>query len=121
MSESLFSKYGGVGTVSVIVQNFYDDVLEHPELKPFFEKVSMERLIDHQVKFLSHALGGPANYTGRSLRMAHRGLNIDPRVFGLVAEILESVLQDAGMSPEDIQSVMDIVSGTRDEIVGATT
>ena len=117
MKENLFHKYGGTATVAAIVQEFYDEVLETPELSHFFQGVSMERLIEHQVKFLSHVLGGPANYQGRSLRAAHHGLKIDSASFERVASILCDVLRDAGMTSEDVQTVLTIVDSTRAEIV----
>ena len=117
MKENLFHKYGGAATVAAVVQEFYDEVLERPELVHYFEGVGMERLIEHQVKFLSHVLGGPANYQGRSLKAAHKGLQIDPSSFNLVAGILSDVLSDAGMTDDDVQTVLAIVETTRAEIV----
>ena len=114
---TLFEKYGGFATVSKIVRQFYRDVLTSPTLKSYFIEVDMERLIDHQTKFISHALGGPAEYTGRALEMSHRGLNISVAHFNEVAEILQESLEDAGMEDEDIETVMGIVSSTQSSIV----
>ena len=114
---NLFDKYGGFATVSHIVRQFYKDVLSSPNLKPYFERVDMEQLIDHQTKFISHVLGGPAEYTGRALEVGHRGLRITNAHFDEVAEILQDVLEDAGMEDGDVSTVMGIVAGTRSQIV----
>ena len=114
---SLFEKYGGFATVSTIVRQFYKDVLASPNLKSYFEHVNMEALIDHQTKFISHALGGPAEYTGRSLAASHRGLQISGAHFDEVAEILQETLEDAGMTDEDVTTVMGIVGSVRSDIV----
>lgn len=115
---TLFDKYGGVPTVSRIVSKFYRQVLDRPTLKPYFEGVDMRRLIDHQVKFISHVLGQPASvYEGRALGAAHGGLGITSQAFGEVAEILQSTLLDAGMEKDDVDAVMTAVAGARGAIV----
>jgi hemoglobin len=115
---NLFEKYGGVPTVSRIVSRFYREVLERPTLRPYFEGVDMARLINHQVKFISHVLGQPASvYEGRTLEMAHGGLHITGAAFGEVAEILRSALLEAGMVPEDVATVMGAVARARTAIV----
>lgn len=115
---TLFEKYGGFGTISKIVLSFYQDLGAHPELKKYFEGIEMPRLIEHQTKFISQALGGPAEYTGRSLEMSHHGLNISNHDFDEVAEILKENLEDAGMEEDDIEGVMNLVGSLRNSIVG---
>ena len=117
---TLFEKYGGVPTVSRIVSKFYREVLNRPLLKPYFQGVDMPRLINHQVKFISHVLGQPASvYDGRALGAAHGGLRITGEAFGEVAQILRSTLSEAGMDPADVDQVMEAVAGARGAIVEA--
>ena len=117
MSTNLFEKYGGFATVSTIVRQFYKDILLSPNLKGYFEGVDMENLIDHQTKFISHVLGGPAEYTGRTLAVSHQGLKITSDDFDEVAEILQETLEDAGMSDDDVETVMGIVGSVKNDIV----
>lgn len=119
---TLFDKYGGVPTVSRIVSRFYRDVLDRPTLQPYFEGVDMRRLIDHQVKFISHVLGQPASiYEGRALGAAHGGLSITGEAFGEVAEILQRTLVEAGMEAADVDAVMATVASARGAIVREAT
>jgi len=103
--------------VAAIVQDFYDEVLEDDELRAYFANTNMERLIHHQVQFISHVLGGPATYKGRDLRSAHASHQISSNAFDRVASILKSTLQTAGMSPEDVTTVMGLVEATRQDVV----
>ncbi len=116
---TLFEKYGGFATVSKIVREFYRLILQSPTLKPYFANAHMERLIDHQTKFIAHVLGGPAEYTGRELGAAHERLKISGEAFEEVASILQEVLEDAGMESADVSSVMAIVAGARSAVVAA--
>ena len=119
MATSLFDKYGGFGTVSKIVREFYRQILQSPTLKPYFHGANMERIIDHQTKFIAHVLGGPAEYTGRELGAAHARLKITGEAFAEVAAILQETLEDAGMEPADVAAVMGIVAGARGNVVTA--
>jgi len=114
---SLFEKYGGFSTVSAIVHSFYSDLRDSPKVKHYFENINMERLIDHQTKFISHALGGPAHYEGRALLQAHSHLSVNQEDFDEVADILKDNLEDAGMEEEDVNTVMAIVESVRAVIV----
>lgn len=115
---TLFEKYGGVPTVSRIVSAFYREVLSRPTLQHYFDGIDMPRLIDHQVKFISHVMGQPASvYEGRQLVDAHGAAGITGEAFAEVAQILQSTLEGAGMETRDIESVMSAVAGTRAAIV----
>jgi hemoglobin len=115
--NTLFDKYGGFATVSKIVREFYRQILLSPSLKPYFENVNMERLMDHQTKFIAHVLGGPSEYTGQAIGVAHARLSITEESFGEVASILQEVLEDAGMEKDDVTTVMEIVGSTKSSIV----
>ena len=94
--------------------------MKRPILKPYFEGVDMDRLVEHQINFISHVLGAPASvYTGKALDVAHRGRNITGEAFGEVAAALHKTLVDAGMEAADIETTMAAVAGTRGDIVSA--
>lgn len=117
MSESLYDKYGGFSTVGQIVHNFYEKIMDEESLEAYFWDIDMTRLMRHQVDFLCMVLGGPANYTGRSLKDAHAHLNITEEHFNTVAGLLEEALEEGGMEDDDIEAVIGIVASTKDDIV----
>jgi hemoglobin len=114
---SIFHKYGGIETISTLVHDSYDDILLEPSLAPLFEGVDMARLLVHQVKFFSYVLGGPANYKGRTLEVAHRGLEISDEQFRKLVTILQVNLEDLGVEPEDVEAVLTLVRSVKDKIV----
>lgn len=118
---TLFERYGGYDSFARIAESFYRAVLREPTLQPYFEGVNMPRLIEHQTQFLAMALGGPARYEGASLKAAHARLKITAVDFALVGELLAEALEDAGMAKADIDQVVEIVVGTRDQIVAEPT
>ena len=117
--QSLFEKYGGITQVSALVHAFYEDVMEEEQLSGYFEGIDMKALMDHQVKFFSQVLGGPAQYVGRELQIAHAGLAITTQDFALLAKILADNLADAGLEEDDVQAVLSRISELHGDIVSA--
>jgi len=49
-------------------------LLKNYKLKPYFENIDTERLIHHQIGFISHLLGKPANiHVEKVLTHSHKG------------------------------------------------
>lgn len=115
---TLFDKYGGVATVTLIVRAFYKEVLGNPKLKPYFVGIDAERLIHHQIGFISHLLGKPANiHIERVLKNSHKGRRISEDAFNEVLHILQEVLVNHKMEEADINAVADLVLSYKDDIV----
>ena len=105
----MFDRYGGFATVRRIVSAFYDKVLESPELAAHFEDVEMRRLVDHQAKFISSLLGGPASFTDEHLRRVHARRGITTGEFRELVGLLRETLEDFDFANEDIANVIDAV------------
>ena len=104
--STLFQKYGGFATISKIVMDFYDRLLDSEIAGPFFDDIAMPRLIDHQAKLIAQVMGGPAAYSNEVLRRVHAPYSIDRQAFNEVAGILNATLQDHGVEAEDIGFIM---------------
>jgi len=117
-NQSLFEKYGGFSTISILVSRFYDKVTEDEELAPYFEKLDMAKLIQHQTDFIGMVMGAPANqYTGRALAESHKRLRIEPAHFEKVGALLKEALQEGGVDERDIAVLMSVVQKTRNDVV----
>jgi hemoglobin len=121
MAEPLFDRIGGSEAVFAAVTSFYDKVMADESLRPFFTHMDMGAQVDKQVAFLTMAFGGPSAYTGRDLRTAHAGLvkrGLADAHFNSVAQHLHATLEELAVPTELIDEVMDLVAGTRDEVLG---
>ncbi len=116
---TLFDKLGGKPAVEAVVKEFYKRVLNDSELKGYFSNTDMDKQMQHQVKFVSMALGGPNQYTGRSMKKAHSGLGITSPHFDMVAGHLVGALQWAGVEQGDIDSVVEVVAPLKPDVVEA--
>lgn len=117
MEQTLFQKYGGFSKVSRIVLDLYDRLLDDDDVGPFFDEVDMARIVDHQTKFVSSLLGGPASYTDDQISKMHRHLAINARHFDTLAEILAETLADHGVEPEDVEAVVQAFEARRKLVV----
>lgn len=117
MQQTLFDKYGGFSSVSRIVMDLYDRLLDDDEIGPFFDDVDMSRIVDHQTKFLSSLMGGPASYTDKQIEKLHAHLAIAARHFEQLAVILRETLLEHGVSEEDTAAIVATFTNSRDLVV----
>jgi len=117
MEQSLFEKYGGFAKVSKIVLALYNRVIEDDEIGPFFDNVDMSRIVDHQTKFVSSLLGGPASFSDDQIARMHNHLAISNEHFERLKEILFATLAEHGMEPSDIEFVVNAFDQRRNLVV----
>ena len=116
---TLFDRVGGEEGVKNLVRSFYDRVLKDPELAPFFEDASIERLHRMQSEFFAAALGGPVTYSGLSVHQAHFGLGIEKTHFGLFVNHLIQTLKAFQLSEQDIHTLISRINTYADEVTGS--
>ena len=117
MGKSVYDQLGGFTTVRKIVIEFYNRVLDEDELSPYFEKVNMERQIDHQTKFVSMLLGGPASFSDIHLKTVHVKLNIANDHFDLIKELIIETLEDFDLDEKQVDYISDEFEKRRNVIV----
>ena len=118
VAPTLFERLGGMVSIEVAVDEFYDRVVGDPELAPFFDRADLRRVRAHQKEFLATALGRRRGYDGISLAEAHRHIAIDDHHVDLVAGHLAAALAGLGVSPALIDEVVAAVDSFRDEVLG---
>lgn len=118
---TLYDRLGGSSALKQAVDIFYKKTLEDEELAPFFEGVDMYYLQLHQEAFMSYAFGASTPYTGPDIRQAHKSLvedkGLTDKHFDRVAVHLHTTLSEMDVSQNLIEEVLEIVGGTRGEIL----
>ncbi|KUJ86117.1 globin [Ruegeria marisrubri] len=117
MSQTIYEKYGGFKTISRIVMTFYEMALDSDQIGGYFEDIDMPRLIDHQTKFISSLVGGPASFSDERIEAVHRHLNISHADFDEMAELFAEALSQHGMSEPDIRTCLAAIEEKRSIIV----
>ena len=117
---SLFEEIGGRTAVNAAVDLFYTKVFADPLLIPFFEGTDRPRQIAKQKAFLIYAFGGSPNYSGKSMRDAHKPSvekGLSDIHFDAVSGHLKTTLEEMNVAPHLIAQVMEIAGGTRTDVL----
>ncbi len=116
-SKTPYEKYGGFSTVSRVVMRLYDKLLDDDDVGPFFDDVDMPKLIDHQTKFVSSLMGGPASFSDTHIANAHRNLTIHNVHFDRLKELIQETLDEFSVEQEDTEAVLAAFEARRDLLV----
>jgi hemoglobin len=79
--------------------------------------VDLSRLVDHQTKFISSLLGGPASFSDEHLAKVHAHLGIGDADFDEMARLLDESLTQHRVKPDDRTEVMRKIEARRGVIV----
>jgi len=119
---SIYERIGGEPAIDAAVDLFYVKVLADDRIKHFFEGIPMDRMRDHQKKFLTVALGGPNNYSGRGMKAAHARLvkeyGLNDTHFDAVIENLGATLVELGVPEDLIGEAAAVAESTREQVLG---
>lgn len=118
-TDSIFERIGGATAVSRLVIDFYERVLDDERLAPYFAHANMRRLVEHQAKFMSAVMGGPASYTDRDLGDIHAHLGIDRAAFEAMVGLFAATVAARIPDPADAAAVIEAVRRREPAIVNA--
>src|SRR5690606_40919599 len=107
----------GPSRIADIVVTFYKMMMSDPTTAPYFEEYDVEEVMSHQHAFLCVATGGPLDYVGRSIRVAHGGVGISNEAFDRTMEHLRTALVGAGLPVDVVGSIMAKVEAFRSHVV----
>lgn len=105
-AQTMFEKYGGFSSVSRIVLDLYERLIDDDDVGPFFDDVEFAKIVDHQTKFVSSLMGGPVSYTDVQIEKTHDHLAISADHFAKLASILSETLSDHGVAGEDAEAIV---------------
>jgi len=100
--QTLFDAVGGLPTLQRVHRIFYDKIYAHDWLKQFFEGHSQQAIENRQTSFMAEKMGGPVEYWGKEMKMAHQSMYITAELFDLRHALLEESLCEAHI-PENLR------------------
>jgi hemoglobin len=120
LQKTLFDQLGGAPAIRSLVDDFYARVLADEELRPFFEKSSMDRLRRMQYEFFAAALDGPSEYRGHTISDVHIGRGIDVDHFARFIDRLLETLENKNLSDEMVHAIIGRLNVYVDDITGGS-
>jgi hemoglobin len=122
MNPSLYDRVGGEPTIMAAVGILYEKLVSDDTTRSFFEGMEMDALVKKQIAFMAWALGGPSEYRGRDLRVAHAALvqsrGLTDMHFDAVMRHLAATLRDLDLDDATVDEVLRTLAPTRTAVLG---
>lgn len=118
---SLYESLGGAQALDAALDLFYEKVLADSRINGYFDDVDMGGLKKKGQAFLTMAFGGPNEYHGDGLRVAHAGVRskgMDEGDFETFMGHFRATLEELGAGDEHVSEVMSIAYSAKDDVLG---
>jgi len=121
--KSLYDRLGGVGPISVVVDEFIerlttDELLNaNPAIKAARARVPNPYLKFHVTSMVCQVTGGPCKYAGRGMKESHAHLHITDKEWDEMAKVFKAVLDKYKVPAKEQQELFAIVGTTKADIV----
>ncbi len=121
-NRSLFDRLGGRDGIGGLVDDVVALHTENPTIRarfrPYLEQPErLATIKQHTVEFFSMGSGGPATYSGRSMRDAHRGMNVSEAEYMAAVDDILAALGRRNIDEQTQKDVLMIVYGLKAEIL----
>jgi hemoglobin len=114
--RSIYDALGGAASIKVIVDDFYDRVVDDEQLRSYFIHTDLGRLKAHLRGFITAASGGPEIYAGRSMSDAHDASRVAPEHFDRVVGHLVDTLTSRAISLAVVSELSAQLSSLKSEV-----
>jgi len=113
---------GGEQGLETIVRIFYEKVMKDDRINWMFEETDMQTLSNHMELFMSSVFGGPCNYNGKNIRMAHCLVNNNKYPYKIhfkaVVENMINTLSELNISQKVIKDVRKFILSLESDVLG---
>lgn len=120
--SSLFERLGGSNGIRALVDDIVARHMDNPTIqarfRPYLETPQrIDTIKRHTCDFLEAGSGGTAQYGGRSMPDAHRGMNISEAEFVAALDDILAALRARGVDASAQNDVLAIAYSLKGEIV----
>jgi len=121
-NRSLYERLGQSSGIARLVDDIVAAHMENPRIRARFlpyqdDPGRMEQIKGHLCTFLEAGSGGQRSYTGRTMRDAHRGMNINDTEFIAALDDILGVLRRHGIDEQTQKDVLAIAYSLKGDIL----
>jgi len=114
---ALWQQLGGDQVIRAVLTSFYQAVYADEALAPFFERVTIDRIIGKQFAFLKHHIQGAPVFLGEQPRNAHNWMVIHDTLFDHRQNLMRQAIRVHGIPDTLAAEWMQYEEQFRPEIV----
>lgn len=120
--SSLYERLGSAAGISAIVDDIVEAHMNNPVIKerflPYRDKAEQLAAIKkHTCDFFGAGSGGPEQYSGKEMRLAHQGMNITEEEYTSTVEDIVAVLDKHQIDEQTKKEVLGITDFLKDQII----
>ncbi len=119
-TKSLYERLGGYDAISAVVNDLIPRLIADEQLGRFWAHRGddgLQREKQLLIDFLCNASGGPMYYTGRDMKLTHRGMRISSSDWQLFMNQLHETLASFDLPDSESSDVVAFIETTKSEIV----
>jgi hemoglobin len=122
MATTLYERLGGAPGIAALVDDIVEAHMTNPSINarflPYREDTdTLTKVKRHTCDFFGSGSGGPEQYTGRSMRDTHRGMNISEQEYAAVVDDIMNALAKHKIDELTRKEVRTIADSLRDDII----
>lgn len=123
--QTLWDRMGGMEKIKPLVSDVYDRHASDPLSAPWFgpnkydNNGNADFVKNHILGFLSAGIGGPLEYTGRSMIDAHKGMDIPLDAFhAIIFHMVEQMEKHGAGNADDRHTISTILRSLEADVRG---
>ncbi len=121
-AASLYTRLGGYDAIAAVSDNLLPRLMSDPQLRRFWDhrgEDGLQREKQLLIDFLCSSAGGPLHYTGRDMKMSHKGMRISESDWSVFIGHLNATLDQFQVPEPERAQVLGFVDSTKADIVEA--
>ena len=119
--RSLYERLGGGAAITAVIDDFVARCAADARINSKFARTDIPRLKAMLVDQVTSATGGPARYTGRSMKETHLGMQVTAGEFDALVEDLVATLNGFNVPASEQGELLGILGPLRSDIVEVET
>src|SRR5438046_8125056 len=120
MADTLYKRLGGYDAIATVCDDLLVRLQADARLARFWQHRSEDSLLREKqtlINFLCASAGGPLYYSGRDMKVSHRGLGISESDWQAFIGHLEATLDKFAVPAPERAAVLGFVDSTKADIV----
>ncbi|MDX1489354.1 MAG: group 1 truncated hemoglobin [Acidiferrobacterales bacterium] len=118
--KSLYERLGGYDAIAAVTNALLQRLKSDDKLRRYWDHRGddgVERETQLVIDFLANAAGGPMYYTGRDMKTAHQGMNVDEEDWQRLVGHVSATLNSFNVPERETGEVLAFIESTKSDIV----
>jgi len=119
-TKTLYARLGGYDAIAAVADNLLSRLMPDAKLGRFWEHRGEDGLRREKqllIDFLCASAGGPLLYTGRDMKISHKGMRIDEDDWSTFIGHVGATLAHFEVPQQERSEVLGFIESTKSEIV----